>query len=85
MSSDFFGDLTGIVVILCIIAAVIGLTVLKGIALWRAARNGHKGWFIAIFSINLLGILETIYLLSTGKKASAPPDGALPPAPEKLS
>lgn len=35
----------------------------KGIALWYAGRNNHKGWFIAIFILNTLGILPIIYLL----------------------
>lgn len=35
----------------------------KGVALWRAARNGQKGWFIALLVINTLAILEIIYLL----------------------
>ncbi len=37
--------------------------VLKGFALWYAARRGQKGWFIAILVINTLGILPLIYLL----------------------
>ena len=36
----------------------------KGLALWRAARNGHKGWFIAILMVNTLGVLPIIYLLN---------------------
>jgi methionyl-tRNA synthetase len=40
----------------------------KGLALWRAAKNGHKGWFIALLVINTLGILEIVYLLSFGKE-----------------
>ncbi len=35
----------------------------KGWALWRAAQNKQKAWFIAILVINLLGILEIVYLL----------------------
>lgn len=35
----------------------------KGMALWRAARIGQKGWFIALLIINSAGILPIIYLL----------------------
>jgi len=40
----------------------------KGLALWKAARNGHQGWFIAMLIINTLGILEIIYILAFSKK-----------------
>jgi len=45
-----------------IILAVIW-TILKGYALWHAARNGQKGWFVALLVINTLGILEIVYLI----------------------
>lgn len=34
----------------------------KGVALWFAARNYQKNWFIAILILNTAGILEIIYL-----------------------
>ena len=34
----------------------------KGLGLWRAARNGQNGWFIAILILNTLGILPILYL-----------------------
>ena len=37
--------------------------VLKGYALWHAARNNQTGWFIALLIINTVGILEIIYLI----------------------
>lgn len=37
--------------------------VLKGYALWYAARGGQKWWFIALLIINTVGILEIIYLI----------------------
>ena len=40
----------------------------KGLALWRAAKLNHTGWFIAILLINTAGILEIIYLYTVGKK-----------------
>ncbi len=34
----------------------------KGFALWRAAELREKNWFIALFLLNTLGILDIIYL-----------------------
>ncbi len=31
-------------------------------ALWKASRNRQLGWFIAIFILNTIGILEIAYL-----------------------
>lgn len=39
----------------------------KAIALWRAARNNHLGWFIALCVVNTLGILEILYIFIWGK------------------
>ncbi len=36
--------------------------ILKGYALWHAAKRNEKGWFIALLLINTMGILELIYL-----------------------
>jgi methionyl-tRNA synthetase len=43
----------------------------KGLALWRAARNGHRGWFVVILLINTLGILEMLYLGIWGRQRLA--------------
>jgi len=40
----------------------------KGVALWRASRNSHKKWFIALFVINTLAILEILYIFFFSKK-----------------
>jgi hypothetical protein len=34
----------------------------KGLALWKAAKNDSKPWFVALLVINTLGILEILYL-----------------------
>lgn len=34
----------------------------KGLALWHAGRKGHAGWFIVMLFVNVLGVLEIIYL-----------------------
>ncbi len=40
----------------------------KGIALWRAAKNNQKGWFVAILLINTVGILEIFYVFVFSKE-----------------
>ncbi len=37
--------------------------VLRGVALWRAARAKQQWWFIALLVVNSAGILPLIYLL----------------------
>lgn len=44
----------------------------KGVALWKAARNGHKWWFIALLVINTLAVLEILYIFVFGKKKQLP-------------
>ncbi len=57
-----------------IIAIVVLWTViLKGFALWHAARNSQKWWFIALLIINTLGILEIIYLIWFRTKSPSSP------------
>jgi len=40
----------------------------KGIALWKSARSGEKWWFVALFVINTIGILEIVYIFGFAKK-----------------
>jgi len=40
----------------------------KGFALWNAAKNSQKNWFIAILVVNAIGILEIVYLFGFAKK-----------------
>ncbi|HEX8994275.1 MAG TPA: DUF5652 family protein [Candidatus Paceibacterota bacterium] len=34
----------------------------KGLALWAAARDGSKVWFVVLLILNTAGILEILYL-----------------------
>ena len=40
----------------------------KGVALWKAARNSSKVWFIVMLILNTVGILEIIYIFFFSKK-----------------
>ena len=46
-----------------LLLAALWTLVIKGYALWQAAQNKQKWWFIALLFINTLGILEIIYLI----------------------
>jgi len=41
-----------------------------GVALWKSARNSHKKWFIAMFLLNTMAILEIIYIFFFSKPKS---------------
>jgi len=63
---DFFNFcnpqfLVPFIVVACILA--IGDMILKGFALWKAAKNNHSAWFVCLFIFNTAGILPIIYLL----------------------
>jgi len=53
---------------LVITLAVVWSMAWKGIALWRAGRNGHLVWFIVLFIFNTLGILPIIYIFAFSQK-----------------
>jgi hypothetical protein len=40
----------------------------KGVALWKSARNGHKIWFVVLFILNTLAILEILYIFIFSRK-----------------
>jgi len=48
----------------------------KGIALWRAAGNRQLWWFVALFLLNTLAILEIVYIFAFSKKKKATPEAA---------
>ncbi len=52
----------GIGLTLVFILVTIWSVVWKAIALWRAGRNNQTGWFVVLFLINTLGILEILYV-----------------------
>jgi len=44
----------------------------KGWAMWKAAKNNHKWWFITILVVNTLGILDILYIFVFSKKVAPP-------------
>lgn len=45
-----------------LIAALIWSAIWKALGLWKSARNKSIVWFIVIFLVNTLGILEILYI-----------------------
>jgi len=39
----------------------------KGVALWKAAKNSHKKWFLTLLIVNTLALLEIIYIFYFSK------------------
>lgn len=39
----------------------------KGFALWKSAKNGHRKWFICLFLLNTLSILDIAYIFYFSK------------------
>lgn len=55
-------------IILIVILALFD-SVMKLMALWRAARNNHLVWFICLAIFNTIGILPIVYLILNKEKA----------------
>ena len=55
---------TGIILI-AILSIIVAI--LKGLALWHAAKRHEKWWFIAMLVLNTAGILEWVYLVFVAK------------------
>ena len=49
-------------ILLILVVSAIWTVPWKGIALWKAARNGHNRWFVALLILNTLAILEIVYI-----------------------
>jgi methionyl-tRNA synthetase len=48
----------------------------KGVALWKAASMRSKTWFVILFLINTLGILEILYIFLFSKSQRKGDNGA---------
>jgi hypothetical protein len=42
----------------------------KGMALWKAARNESKVWFVVLLLVNTIGILDILYIYVFSKKSN---------------
>lgn len=62
---DFFNQGSFVLAIFALV--IIWSFIWKGIALWKAARNGDKIWYVVLLIVNTLGILEILYIYVFGK------------------
>ena len=44
----------------------------KGMALWKAAQEKSKVWFVILLVVNTVGILEILYLYVFSRKSVKP-------------
>ena len=54
--------------ILLLVVLSIWSLIWKGIAMWHAAKDKQKGWFVVLLVVNTLGIIDILYLLFWRKK-----------------
>jgi hypothetical protein len=47
--------------------AIVFDLIFKGFALWKAAKNDDKLWFIALLVFNTIGVFPILYLLKVKK------------------
>jgi len=59
---------------LVILLAILWTIPWKGVALWKAAGDKDLIWFIVIFLLNTLAVLEIIYIFFISKKRASPID-----------
>lgn len=51
-----------------LLLALVWTLIWKGLALWRSGQNGQSLWFVVLFVVNTLGILDIVYLLWFARK-----------------
>ena len=79
LSSVPFLQQFGVFLIPLLVVILVWTLAIKGIALWKSARKGHKVWFVVFLLINDIGVLELIYLTWFSKEKHAILD--IDPAP----
>lgn len=57
---------------LLILVVALWTIVWKGMALWKAAQEKNKVWFVVLLLVNTVGILDILYLYVFSKKSNTP-------------
>ena len=65
---DFFLQTYGWPMLIVFILLMVWSIVWKGLALWKAAQQSDKWWFIVMLVVNTAGILEILYIYVFSKK-----------------
>jgi hypothetical protein len=60
-----------------LVVLVLWTIVWKGMALWKAARQESKVWFVVLLLVNTVGILDILYLYVFSKKSGASVQGPM--------
>ncbi len=68
--SDVFVNAHKVAFGVSLLLLIIWSMIWKGIALWKAARHKDLAWFVIMFLINTIGILEIIYIFGFSHKNS---------------
>ena len=71
LSSVSFLQPLGVLAIPLLALVIIWSLAIKGVALWRSARKGHKVWFVVFLLLNDIGVLELVYLTWFSKEKHA--------------
>jgi Family of unknown function (DUF5652) len=50
-----------------VVIILIWSAIWKGLALWKSARNNSPIWFVVLFLVNTVGILEILYIFVFSK------------------
>ena len=53
---------------LLVAVVVLWSLVWQAMAMWKAARHGHKWWFIVLLLVHTAGILDILYIYVFSKK-----------------
>ena len=69
---DYFLPTYGLPITIGFSVLIVWSVVWKGLALWKAAQQGDKYWFIALLVINTVGILEILYIYVFSNKKETP-------------
>lgn len=64
------GGILGVGIGIALAALALWSLAWKGLALWKAARLGSKGWFVALLLLSTVGILDILYLYVFSKKTN---------------
>ncbi len=67
-SSPGFLGVTGVLFVLVMLWSLVW----KGMALWKAAEQRNKVWFVVLLIVNTVGILDILYLYVFSKKSNTP-------------
>jgi hypothetical protein len=64
MNSDPYATLQEPVFLIALAVLGVWSLIWQGFALWRAARDESKVWFVVLLLVHTLGVLDIVYLFA---------------------